>query len=231
MRTVVADVNRDTVTAAVLISPRPDLAVAFVGDLASRDALRALLAHAQSAVGRVTRFSFTARHRHNARPITLWPSARRNLGADQRGQCRRAGTAPRPRTSARKLIAARGPGSFPVPDLAFHAGTPRNLPPYSTAKAALAPCWSRSLQKPSAAMASASTRWCPAPSRPAVLSPIRRWQSTSRSAASARSDDLAPMALAVLSNRVSAYVTGSASVVDGNLSLTNWLQPPELDDT
>ena len=38
VRTVFADVNRDTLTAAVKTSPRPDLAVAFVGDLASRDA-------------------------------------------------------------------------------------------------------------------------------------------------------------------------------------------------
>lgn len=45
-----------------------------------------------------------------------------------------------------------------------------------------------------------------------------------------RSEDLAPMALAVLSNRVSAYVTGAAIVVDGGLSLTNWFDPPELDD-
>ena len=43
-----------------------------------------------------------------------------------------------------------------------------------------------------------------------------------------RSEDLAPMALAVLSNRISAYVTGAAIVVDGGLSLTNWFEPPEL---
>ena len=36
-----------------------------------------------------------------------------------------------------------------------------------------------------------------------------------------RAEDLAPMALAVLSNKVSAYVTGAAIVVDGGLSLTN----------
>ena len=36
-------------------------------------------------------------------------------------------------------------------------------------------------------------------------------------------------ALAVLSNRVSAYVTGAAIVVDGGLSLTNWFEPPALD--
>ena len=45
-----------------------------------------------------------------------------------------------------------------------------------------------------------------------------------------RSEDLAPMALAVLSNRVSAYVTGAAIVVDGGLSLTNWFDPPDLDE-
>ena len=43
-------------------------------------------------------------------------------------------------------------------------------------------------------------------------------------------EDLAPMALAVLSNKVSAYVTGASIVVDGGLSLTNWFEPPELGD-
>jgi 3-oxoacyl-[acyl-carrier protein] reductase len=38
------------------------------------------------------------------------------------------------------------------------------------------------------------------------------------------------MALTVLSNRVSAYVTGAAIVVDGGLSLTNWFEPPDLED-
>ena len=42
--------------------------------------------------------------------------------------------------------------------------------------------------------------------------------------------DLAPLALAVLSNRISAYVTGAAIVIDGGLSLTNWFEPPELGD-
>jgi 3-oxoacyl-[acyl-carrier protein] reductase len=43
-----------------------------------------------------------------------------------------------------------------------------------------------------------------------------------------RSQDLAPMALAVLSNKVSAYVTGAAIVVDGGIALTNWFDPPDL---
>jgi 3-oxoacyl-[acyl-carrier protein] reductase len=41
-------------------------------------------------------------------------------------------------------------------------------------------------------------------------------------------NDLAPMALAVLSNKVSGYVTGAAITVDGGLALTNWFGPPEL---
>ena len=44
-----------------------------------------------------------------------------------------------------------------------------------------------------------------------------------------RAEDLAPMALAVLSDRISAYVTGASIVVDGGLSLTNWFDPPALD--
>jgi hypothetical protein len=29
---------------------------------------------------------------------------------------------------------------------------------------------------------------------------------------------------------VSAYVTGSAITIDGGLSLTNWFEPPDLED-
>ena len=42
-------------------------------------------------------------------------------------------------------------------------------------------------------------------------------------------DDLAPMALAVLSDRISGYVTGASIVIDGGIALTNWFDPPELD--
>ena len=45
-----------------------------------------------------------------------------------------------------------------------------------------------------------------------------------------QAEDLAPLALAVLSNRISAYVTGAAIVIDGGLSLTNWFDPPDIGD-
>src|SRR5260370_10779578 len=60
VRTVFADVNRETVTAAVKTSPRPELAVPWVGDLANRAACDALLADAQSALGHVTHFVHSA---------------------------------------------------------------------------------------------------------------------------------------------------------------------------
>ena len=60
VRTVFADVNRETVTAAVKTSPRPELAVPWVGDLAHRAACDALLADAKAAVGQVTHFVHSA---------------------------------------------------------------------------------------------------------------------------------------------------------------------------
>ncbi len=166
VRTMFADVNPETVAAAAKASPRPELAVPWVGDLASRTACDTLLVDASSAVGRVTH--------------------------------------------------------------SLHAGTPRNLPHYSTAKAALAMLvkelartYGRFGIRINAlvpgAIAAGGFVADPALARHIPLCRL------------GRSEDLAPMALAVLSNRVSAYVTGSAIVVDGGLSLMNWFEPPDLD--
>ena len=226
VRTVFADVNRDTVTAAVKASPRPDLAVAFVGDLASRDACDALLAHAQSSVGRVTHFV------HSASPARREADHALAVSAETWEQMRAVNVDAGfhlARELARKLIAAHEPGSF-LFLTSLHAGTPRNLPHYSTAKAALAmlvkelaKTFGRFGIRVNALVpgAIAAGGFVADPSLAKHI-PLGRL---------GRGEDLAPMALAVLSNRVSAYVTGSASVVDGGLSLTNWFEPPELDDT
>jgi 3-oxoacyl-[acyl-carrier protein] reductase len=67
VRTVFADVRQDAIAAAVAASPRPELAVAWVGDLASQAACDDLLAAAQSAVGQVTHFVHSAApQRHEA---------------------------------------------------------------------------------------------------------------------------------------------------------------------
>jgi NAD(P)-dependent dehydrogenase (short-subunit alcohol dehydrogenase family) len=41
-------------------------------------------------------------------------------------------------------------------------------------------------------------------------------------------EDIAGMAVALLANRFSSYVTGTTVVVDGGLALHNWIEPPEL---
>jgi 3-oxoacyl-[acyl-carrier protein] reductase len=60
VRTVFADVIGDTVMAAAKNSPRPELAVPWVGDLAHPAARDALLAGAEAAVGQVTHFVHSA---------------------------------------------------------------------------------------------------------------------------------------------------------------------------
>jgi 3-oxoacyl-[acyl-carrier protein] reductase len=225
VRTVFADVRQDTVAAAAAASPRPELAIPWVGDLAKRDACDALLADASSAVGQVTHFVHSAAPaRHEADHVLAvteetWERMHAvNIDAGFHLA----------RGLARQLIAAREPGSF-LMLTSLHADTPRNLPHYSTAKAALA-MLVKELAKAlgrfgirvnalvPGAIAAGGFVADPSLARHIPLGRL------------GRSEDLAPMALAVLSNRISAYVTGAAFVVDGGLALTNWFDPPVFDD-
>jgi 3-oxoacyl-[acyl-carrier protein] reductase len=224
VRTVFADVSAERMAAAIAAAPRPELAVPWVGDLARREAWDALLAHAQSAVGQVTHFVHSASpprrevdHTFAVDPQT-WEEMRAvNVDAGFYLS----------RELARQLIAARMPGSFLL-ITSLHTGTPRNLPHYSTSKAALS-MLVKELAKtlgrfdirvnalvPGAVAAGGFV----ADSSLARHIPLGRL---------GKAEDLAPMALAVLSNRISGYVTGAAFVVDGGLSLMNWFDPPALD--
>jgi len=225
VRTVFADVNEDAVKAAVAASPRPELAVPWIGDLATRTACDALLADAQSALGPVTHFVHSAspprRESDHAFAVNdeTWERMRAvNIDAGFRLS----------RELARKLVAARQPGSF-LFLTSLHAGTPRNLPHYSTSKAAMAMLvkeLAKTLGRYSIRVnalvpgAIAAGGFVADPSLAKHI-PLGRIGEAA---------DLAPMALAVLSNRVSAYVTGAAIVVDGGLSLTNWFDPPALEE-
>src|SRR5262245_22936193 len=60
VRTVFADINRETVMAAIDASAQPRLAVPWIGDLADPAARDALLADAASKLGRVTHFVHSA---------------------------------------------------------------------------------------------------------------------------------------------------------------------------
>jgi 3-oxoacyl-[acyl-carrier protein] reductase len=225
VRTVFADLREDTVRAAAAASPRPELAVPWVGDLATREACDRLLADARAALGQVTHFVHSAspprREADHAFAVSqeTWRQMHAvNLDAGFHLS----------RELARQLIAAKQPGSFLLLT-SLHAGTPRNLPHYSTSKAALA-MLVRELAKTVGRHgirvnalvpgAIAAGGFVADPSLAKHI-PLGRL---------GRSEDLAPIALAVLSNRISAYVTGAAIVVDGGLSLTNWFEPPELGD-
>jgi 3-oxoacyl-[acyl-carrier protein] reductase len=225
VRTLFADLREDTVRAAAAASPRPELAVPWVGDLATREACDRLLADARAALGQVTHFVHSAspprREADHAFAVSqeIWRQMHAvNLDAGFHLS----------RELARQLIAAKQPGSFLLLT-SLHAGTPRNLPHYSTSKAALA-MLVRELAKTVGRHgirvnalvpgAIAAGGFVADPSLAKHI-PLGRL---------GRSEDLAPMALAVLSNRISAYVTGAAIVVDGGLSLTNWFEPPELDE-
>jgi NAD(P)-dependent dehydrogenase (short-subunit alcohol dehydrogenase family) len=223
VRTVFADVSEERVMAAVKASARPELAIPFVGDLATSAVREALLKHAQSALGRVTHFVHSAspprREADHAMAVSTETWAQMHAVNLEAGFHLS-------RELARELIAAKTPGSFLLLT-SLHAGTPRNLPHYSTAKAGmamlvkeLAKTFGRHGIRVNAlvpgAIAAGGFVADPALARHVPLGRL------------GQAEDLAPMALAVLSNRVSAYVTGAAIVVDGGLSLTNWFEPPDL---
>ena len=225
MRTVFADLSEERVAAAIAAAPRPELAVPWVGDLARRDAWDALPKHAQATLGQVTHFVHSASpprreadHTFAVDPGT-WEEMRA-VNVDAAFYLSRE--------LARQLIAAKLPGSFLLLT-SLHTGTPRNLPHYSTSKAALA-MMVKELAKTLGRFGIRINALVPgaiaaggfvADSSLARHIPLGRI---------GRAEDLAPMALAVLSNRISGYVTGAAFVIDGGLSLTNWFDPPALDD-
>jgi 3-oxoacyl-[acyl-carrier protein] reductase len=224
VRTVFADVREDRVAEAIASSPRPELGGPWIGDLASHEACDDLLAHARKTMSRITHFV------HSAAPPRR--EADHAFAVDQETWDRmRAVNVDAgfhlARELAKQLVAAQEPGSF-LMLTSLHAGTPRNLPHYSTAKAALAMLvkeFAKTLGRSGirvnalvpGAIAAGGFVADPALARNIPLGRL------------GRSEDLAPIALALLSNRISGYVTGAAFVVDGGLSLTNWFDPPALD--
>jgi 3-oxoacyl-[acyl-carrier protein] reductase len=224
VKTVFADVDAARVESAIKASPRPDLAVPWVGDLAEPKAWDELLAFAREKLGRVTHFV------HSAAPPRR--EADHTFGvSDETWTRMRAVNVDAgfhlAREISRDLIAAERPGSF-LMLTSLHAGTPRNLPHYSTSKAALAMlvkelaktlgCYNiRVNALVPGAIAAGGFVADPALAKHIPLGRL------------GHADDLAPLALAVLSNKISGYVTGAAITIDGGLALTNWFDPPELD--
>jgi len=224
VRTVFADVSEERLTAAIKSSSRPELATPFAGDLADRRVCEALLAHASKAVGCVTHFVHSAspprREADHAFAVSeeTWRQMHAvNIDAGFYLS----------REIARPLIATKQPGSF-LFLTSLHAGTPRNLPHYSSAKAAMA-MLVKELAKTLGRYDIRVNALVPGAIAAGgfVADPSLAWHIPLGRIGQA--GDLAAMALAVLSNRISAYVTGASIVVDGGLSLTNWFDPPALD--
>lgn len=225
VRTVFADVSEERVEAAIKAAARRDLAVPWTGDLSRLDACDALLASARASLGRVTHFVHSASPPRREADHAL--AVDRKTWQEMHAVNLDAGFH-LAREIAKQLIAAKQPGSF-LFLTSLHAGTPRNLPHYSTAKAAmamlvkeLAKTFGRYGIRVNAlvpgAIAAGGFIADPALARHIPLGRL------------GQAEDLAPMALAVLSDRLSAYVTGASIVVDGGLSLTNWFEPPALDE-
>jgi 3-oxoacyl-[acyl-carrier protein] reductase len=224
VRTVFADIKPDTVEAAIQAAGNPVLAIPWVGDLASRSECDRLLTEAQTALGLITHFVHSAapprREADHALAVTDDTWARmRAVNVDAGFHLGRE--------ISRRLIAAKSPGAM-LYLTSLHAETPRNLPHYSTSKAALAMLvkeFAKTLGRFNirvnalvpGAIAAGGFVADPTLARHIPLGRL------------GRSDDLAPLALAVLSNRISGYVTGAAIVIDGGISLTNWFDPPALD--
>ena len=223
VRTVFADIQAETVDAAVSTAANPALATAWVGDLAEKSECERLLADARKALGLITHFVHSAapprREADHALAVSdeTWTRMRAvnvdagfHLGRD----------------ISKALIAAKSPGSL-LYLTSLHTETPRNLPHYSTSKAALAMLvkeMAKTLGRyqirvnalvPGAIAAGGFV----ADPKLARHIPLGRL---------GKSEDLAPMALAVLSNKISGYITGAAIVIDGGIALTNWFDPPDL---
>jgi len=220
---VFADISAERVNAELKAASRPELAVPFVGDLARADTCNALLAHAEAEIGRVTHFVHSASppRREADHILAVSEETWRQMHAVNIDAGFHLA-----RELAKTMIAAKTPGSF-LFLTSLHAGTPRNLPHYSSAKAAMAVLvkeLAKSLGQHSirvnalvpGAIAAGGFVANPALAKHIPLGRL------------GEAGDLAPMALAVLSNKVSGYVTGAAITVDGGLALTNWFGPPEL---
>jgi 3-oxoacyl-[acyl-carrier protein] reductase len=108
----------------------------------------------------------------------------------------------------------------------LHAESPRNLPHYSAAKAGqtmLVKELARSLGRHGIRVNAIAPGAIPgggfqAPPGMVEKIALRRLGTPA---------DVAAMALAVLSERFGAYVTGTTVVVDGGIALNNWIAPPD----
>ncbi|MBK5102672.1 MAG: SDR family oxidoreductase, partial [Burkholderiales bacterium] len=201
VRTLFADIDADKAGAAADAAADPALALAWTGDLAERAECDRLLADARKRLGLVTLFVHSASppRREQDHLLAVSDETWERMRAVNLDAGFHLG-----REIAKSLIAAKAPGSM-LYLTSLHAQTPRNLPHYSSSKAAmemLVKEFARALGRYGirvnalvpGAIAAGGFVADPALARHIPLGRL------------GRADDLAPMALAVLSNRIGGYV-------------------------
>ena len=198
-------------------------AYTWVGDLALEGACQELLNEAERVLGRPTMLVHSASPPRHERDhlFDVSHDTWRQMRAVNVDAAFELG-----RSLARRWVAENTPGRILLLT-SLHTETPRNLPHYSSSKAGMAMLmkeFAKSLGQHQirvnamvpGAVAAGGFKADPALAAHIPLGRI------------GGADDLAPMALAVLSNKMASYVTGTSIVVDGGLSLCNWFEAPEL---
>jgi 3-oxoacyl-[acyl-carrier protein] reductase len=108
----------------------------------------------------------------------------------------------------------------------LHADTPRNLPHYSATKAGQ----TMLVKELAKALGHAGIRVnaiAPGAIPGGGFDASPRMQEMIALGRTGTPEDIANMAVALLCDRFSSYVTGTTVVVDGGLALHNWIQPPD----
>jgi NAD(P)-dependent dehydrogenase (short-subunit alcohol dehydrogenase family) len=134
------------------------------------------------------------------------------------------------REAAREMIARNVKGRM-LFITSLHAHTPRNLPHYSAAKAAqtmLVKELAKSLGPHGIRVNAIAPGEIPGGGFDAKGAGLERLTRCTSLRRLGTPEDIAGMAVALLCDRFSAYVTGTTVAVDGGLALHNWIEPAEL---
>jgi NAD(P)-dependent dehydrogenase (short-subunit alcohol dehydrogenase family) len=227
-RVVLSDVDAQRGTQATEALRRQGNDAQFIAaDLATDDGPATLLKQTLDALGTLSLFVHSASPRRMEADTVLSVSEDtwdRMLAVNLRAGFVLA------REAAREMMAHKVKGRM-LFVTSLHAGTPRNLPHYSAAKAGqtmLVKELARALGPHGIRVNAIAPGAIPGGGFDAKGAGIERLTRCTSLRRLGTAEDIAGMAVALLADRFSAYVTGTTVAVDGGLALHNWIEPPEL---